>query len=104
MFLISPRNAAAAIVDMLRKTKCRHLLVSQDTPIQDLMQLVKKELDDVLLHPMPAFQEIYPGDAVQGDGEPDDLPRSYDLNRVAMILHSSGMKFRCVIKLPLTSP
>ncbi|TFK82377.1 acetyl-CoA synthetase-like protein [Polyporus arcularius HHB13444] len=90
MFLISPRNAAAAIVDMLRKTKCRHLLVSQDTPIQDLMQLVKKELDDVLLHPMPAFQEMYPGDAVQGDEEPDDLPRSYDLNRVAMILHSSG--------------
>ncbi|KAI0719505.1 acetyl-CoA synthetase-like protein [Cerioporus squamosus] len=90
MFLISPRNAAAAVVDMLRKTKCRHVLVSQDGPIQDLLQLVKKELNDVSLHPMPAFQDIYPGDAVQDDKEPDDLPRSYDLKRVAMILHSSG--------------
>ncbi|KAI0719494.1 acetyl-CoA synthetase-like protein [Cerioporus squamosus] len=90
MFLISPRNVAAAVVDMLRKTNCRHIFVSQDTPIQDLLQLVKKELDDVSLHPMPAFQDIYPGHAIQDDEEPDDLPRSYDLKRVAMILHSSG--------------
>ena len=37
MFLISPRNAPAAVVDMLRKTNCRHVLVSQDTLIQELV-------------------------------------------------------------------
>ncbi|RPD67101.1 acetyl-CoA synthetase-like protein [Lentinus tigrinus ALCF2SS1-7] len=90
MFLISPRNAPAAVVDMFRKTNCRHVLVSQDAPIQDLVQPVKKELEDVSLHVMPAFPDLFPEDAVEGDEEPDDLPKSYDLKHVAMILHSSG--------------
>ena len=92
MFLISPRNAPAAVVDMLRKTNCRHVLVSQDTPIQELVQPVKKELHDVELHAMPTFEDIYPGNAAEGDEEPDDLPKSYGLTNVAMILHSSGTR------------
>ena len=100
MFLISPRNAPAAVVDMLRKTNCRHVLVSQDTLIQELVQPVKKELHDVELHAMPTFEDIYPGDAVEGDEEPDDLPKSYGLTNVAMILHSSGMD-PCFVSPPL---
>ena len=91
MFLVSPRNVPAAVVDMLRKTNCRHLLVSQDAPIQTLVHEAKKDLEQLLLHRMPVFEDLYPGSAQMDEGEPDDLPKEYDMNSIAMILHSSGM-------------
>ena len=99
MFLISPRNSPAAVVDMLRKTNCRHVLVSQDAPIQQLVQPVKKDLDGLSLHAIPALHDIYPGDVVEDDDEPVDLPERYDLTHVAMILHSSGTASHSVVRL-----
>ena len=91
MFLISPRNVPAAVVDMLRRTGCRHVFVSQDDPIQNLMAVAMPELQDVTLHPMLTFEEIFPPSApVDGTVEPEDLPKEYDMNGTAMILHSSG--------------
>ena len=92
MFLISPRNVPAAVVDMLRKTNCHHVLVSQDEPVQKLMSTALAELPGVTLHPIPTYEDLFPAGAPVDDAlEPDDLPKEYDMNSHAMILHSSGM-------------
>ena len=95
MFLISTRNVPAAIVDMLRKTDCHHVLASSDAGVQDLLSVAMSELTDVTIHPMPTFEDIFPPNSI-GDNtdDPDDLPRQYDMSAVAMILHSSGWDFR----------
>ncbi len=90
-FLISPRNVPAAVVDMLRKTDCRHVLASQDEPTQTLLHTAQKDLESLTLYRMPVFEDLYPQNAPLDEGEPDDLPKEYDMESVAMILHSSGM-------------
>lgn len=92
MLLISPRNVPAAVADMLRKTGCRHLLLTPDTPIQTLAQAALEEVEGVTLHDMPAFETLIPVD-VPAKPEKDsveDLPTQFDKNALAMILHSSG--------------
>ena len=94
MFLISHRNVPAAVVDMLRKTDCRDMFVSQDTSMQALSQEVSKELDGLAVHPMPVFEDLFPEGLVEVTDvidTADDLPKKYDIERVAMIMHSSGM-------------
>ncbi|KAI1786493.1 acetyl-CoA synthetase-like protein [Ganoderma leucocontextum] len=93
MFLISPRNVPAAVADMLRKTECRHLLLTSDTPIQSLARAALEEVDGVTtLHEMPAFETLFPVDAPVKPEEDrvEDLPAQFDKDSLAMILHSSG--------------
>ncbi|KAM5532280.1 hypothetical protein V8D89_014038 [Ganoderma adspersum] len=92
MFLISPRNVPAAVADLFRKTGCRHLLLTSDTPIQNLARAALEEVDGVTVHEMLAFETLIPMDApVKPDEDSvEDLPTDYDKNSLAMILHSSG--------------
>ena len=92
MFLISPRNVPAAVADMLRKTGCRHLLLTPDAPIQSLAQTALEQVEGVTLHEMPAFETLIPMDVsvkLEEDSA-QDLPAQFDKNALAMILHSSG--------------
>ncbi|PIL37207.1 hypothetical protein GSI_00900 [Ganoderma sinense ZZ0214-1] len=92
MLLISPRNVPAAVADMLRKTGCRHLLLTSDTPIQSLARAALEEVDGVTLHEMPAFDTLIPLNVPVKPEEDsvEDLPTTFDKNSLAMILHSSG--------------
>ncbi|KAI0750819.1 acetyl-CoA synthetase-like protein [Daedaleopsis nitida] len=90
MFLISQRNVPAAVLDMLRKTNCRHVLASQDAPVQNLVRTVAKDLDGLMLHKMPTFEDLGLGLAQGKSDEPNDLPEQHDMDSMAMILHSSG--------------
>lgn len=92
MFLISPRNVPAAVADMFRKTGCRHLLLTSDTPIQSLARAALEEVDGVTVYDMPSFETLIPVDAPVKPEEDsvEDLPTDYDKNSLAMILHSSG--------------
>ena len=41
---------------------------------------------------MPSYEDLFPQGAPEDTvTEPDDLPKEYDMNSFAMILHSSGM-------------
>ena len=93
MFLISPRNTPAAVIDMLRQTGCRHLLASRDTPVQSLVQAVSEDFVDLTSHRMPSFKdfELDGGLPVVEPDQPDGLPGQHDMDGIAMILHSSGL-------------
>ncbi|TBU32715.1 acetyl-CoA synthetase-like protein [Dichomitus squalens] len=90
MFLISPRNVPAAVADMLRKTECRHLLLSSDALVQDLAKKALAELNGVTLHDVPTFEQLFPADASVDGLSTEDLPATLDINGLCMILHSSG--------------
>lgn len=90
MFLISPRNVPAAVADMLRKTECRHLLLSPDDPAQELARRALEEVDGVSLHDVPTFDQLFPAGAPVGEPEAEDLPSTFDMNGLSMIAHSSG--------------
>ena len=63
VFLISTRNSAAAIADMVQRMGVGHMLVSLDTPMQTLMAatqaLLSRTNHTVVQHPMPAFEDLY---------------------------------------------
>ncbi|KAH9939775.1 acetyl-CoA synthetase-like protein [Epithele typhae] len=88
LFPISVRNSAVAVADLMRRTECRHMLVSNDQYMRQVAEEVVNEVPEVTLHPMPLFEELFTPPA--GEVAEDDLPKTYDVNAVAMILHSSG--------------
>ncbi|KAH9943386.1 acetyl-CoA synthetase-like protein [Epithele typhae] len=90
-FVISQRNVPAALVDMFRKTDCRHVLASSDSTIQTIMAAVLKEMDDVTVIPMPSYRELFPESAPEDDlAQSDDLPKEFDMHSSPIIMHSSG--------------
>ncbi|TBU41001.1 acetyl-CoA synthetase-like protein [Dichomitus squalens] len=89
-FLISTRNVPMAIVDMLRRTGCKDVLVSPDTTTQNLAKAVQDEWDEVSVLPMPIYEELFPDGlppVLDGDG---GLPTVYNMDAEVLILHSSG--------------
>ncbi|KAI1792211.1 acetyl-CoA synthetase-like protein [Ganoderma leucocontextum] len=91
-FPVSPRNSAPAVADLLRKTKCTHILLSQEAHISGVVQDALTELDGVSQHGMPRFEYLYSVEASQKDcaaGENLETP-TYDPDSPALILHSSG--------------
>ena len=90
VFPISPRNVPAAVADMLRKTGCRHILLSPDAPIQELARAALEEVEGVSLHEIPTFEQLFPTDALDEEVHADDLPTTFRMNDVCIILHSSG--------------
>ena len=97
LFPISIRNGAAAVAELLRRTGCRHALVSSDHHLQSVAREAMREvaLEDVALHPMVTLEDLFVGGATASPagavlGEDDDLPSEYDADEVAMIMHSSG--------------
>nr|VWP02499.1 M protein type 1 [Ganoderma boninense] len=90
LFLISGRNGPAAVVDMLSRTGCRHMLVSPDSTIQSLSKVVIDQVGDVSLHAMPSFSDIFSPDAPKAFESAEDLPHNFEEGELAVILHSSG--------------
>ncbi|RPD79527.1 acetyl-CoA synthetase-like protein [Lentinus tigrinus ALCF2SS1-7] len=89
-FHISPRNGSAAVIDLLSRTQCRIVLVSQDVRASTLAQDVLRQIDDVNLVPLPQFCDLF-----RPNGEVDEEPpqisrRDAGLRAPALILHSSG--------------
>ncbi|KAI1798469.1 acetyl-CoA synthetase-like protein [Ganoderma leucocontextum] len=90
LFLISGRNVPAAVADMLRRTGCRHIIVSPDSTIQSLSKAVSDQVEGVSLHPIPPFADLFAPNASGATDAAGDLPNKYDEEELALILHSSG--------------
>lgn len=89
-FPISVRNGSAAVVELMRRTHCWHILVSEDEHMRGLAQEVAQELDGVVLHPMPTYEELLSEIDTGTLNDDNGSGVEYNPDDVAMILHSSG--------------
>ena len=94
-FLVSPRNSAAAVADLLNKTNCTHVLASQDPHMSRLVEEALAAIDGVIQHAMPEFEHLFsPEGTTMEDAFHDVLEMpEFDLDSPALILHSSGMRY-----------
>ncbi|KAK0184035.1 NRPS-like enzyme [Armillaria mellea] len=87
-FPISVRNSAPAIAHLMKMTKAKYLVISEDPPIQTISDLVCHQSDSnsITTIPMPRFSDIF-------------LCKTYESlppfkqplwTQTALILHSSG--------------
>ncbi|CDO77413.1 hypothetical protein BN946_scf184857.g20 [Trametes cinnabarina] len=95
VFPISTRNGAAAIADMLQKTRASQLMLSQDALIRGIAKEALSHLPagQVTARDMPRFEDLFhEGDAKSADTLEDggEFPKTFDLNTHAIIMHSSG--------------
>ncbi|KAI0808043.1 acetyl-CoA synthetase-like protein [Fomes fomentarius] len=89
-FPISVRNGSAAVAELMRRTNCRHILVSEDEHMRGLAEEVTQELNGVVLHPMPTDEELLSEIDTGTLNDDDGSGVEYNPDDVAMILHSSG--------------
>ncbi|KAF9070475.1 putative aminoadipate reductase [Rhodocollybia butyracea] len=96
--LISHRNTAAAVVNLLKKSGAHRLLCTQST-LQDFLQNVKTELTsgetvyEVTFEEIPSLHDLFPRLGSETMKEPFELyPHSSnpEPDDIAIILHSSG--------------
>ncbi|KAF9060301.1 acetyl-CoA synthetase-like protein [Rhodocollybia butyracea] len=96
--LISHRNTAAAVVNLLKKSGAHRLLCTQST-LQELLQSVKTELAssdapyEVTFEEIPSLHNLFPKLGSETLKDPCELyPRSSypDPDETLIILHSSG--------------
>lgn len=92
-FPISNRNPVPAIVHLMKSTGARHLIVSQDTSLQNTVDEVSRQLcevdvdDKIITIPAPHFSDLF---SVK-PGEYDPLPHVRpDWSQTALVSHSSG--------------
>lgn len=88
-FPISPRNSPVAVAHLLASTRSKHVFVSSDPAMQKLADAASKtegaSTFEVL--PMPAFEQLFSNNTDNGRFLSTER---LDLNRPAIILHSSG--------------
>ena len=96
VFLVSTRNAAAAISDMFKRTGTGHVILSHDPFLrgtaQDALADVASAGQDVVELEMPSYQDLF-AEQLEASSPYEtqvDLPRSYDVDAVGVIMHSSG--------------
>ncbi|KAI9056494.1 acetyl-CoA synthetase-like protein [Trametes sanguinea] len=94
-FLISTRNGAAAVADLLERTGSSQLMLSQDIPIRDVAKDALSLLPEgqVTVRDMPTFEDLFPSEGAKSSEafEADvEFPKTFDPNSFALILHSSG--------------
>lgn len=86
-FFISPRNSTAATSHLLQKAGSQCLLVSSDEGMQQLAKAaINQDKLAISIKPMPTYEQLFK--APEEASVP--LLESYDLDSVALILHSSG--------------
>ncbi|KAI0631526.1 acetyl-CoA synthetase-like protein [Trametes polyzona] len=96
LFLISTRNGAAGVTDMLQRTGAAQILISRDAILRGMAgEALSKLSDDIraTVRDMPVFEDLFPADGNVTDQayEADvKLPDTYDPEALAIILHSSG--------------
>ncbi|KAK0184185.1 NRPS-like enzyme [Armillaria mellea] len=87
-FPISVRNSAPAIAHLMKMTKAKHLVISEDPPIQTISDLVCHQCDSnsITTIPMPRFSDIFFCKTYES------LPpfKQPVWTQTALILHSSG--------------
>ncbi|EGO19943.1 hypothetical protein SERLADRAFT_418199 [Serpula lacrymans var. lacrymans S7.9] len=101
-FPISPRNPPAAIVNLLKRTSCHHMIMTQQ-PLHALLNGIKSELGsaqsgpeastfDLTVQDVPSFADLYPKLGCETESDPFEPvpPVPARLNDVALYLHSSG--------------
>ncbi|KAJ7153064.1 putative aminoadipate reductase [Mycena crocata] len=98
-FPISPRNSAAAVVNLLQRTSCHRLLATCVT-LRALLAEVKQEIKrldpdfSLVVEEIPSLAEIYPNLGAETEGcafEPYPEPsRQPSLDDTCLYLHSSG--------------
>ncbi|KAI9060104.1 acetyl-CoA synthetase-like protein [Trametes sanguinea] len=94
-FLISARNGAPALADMLQRTGAAQLLLSPDTLIHDVAKDALSRFPDgqVTVRDIPTFDDLFPtaeGKSSEAFEANVELPKTFDLESHAIILHSSG--------------
>ncbi|KAH9848670.1 acetyl-CoA synthetase-like protein [Lenzites betulinus] len=97
-FLISTRNGAAAVADMLKRTEALQLLVSSDSAMQDLARDALSRLPEgqVPVRNMPTVEDLFPTGSVSEDSPFEKtvkFPAPRDPSTAVVILHSSGDVF-----------
>jgi acyl-CoA synthetase (AMP-forming)/AMP-acid ligase II len=98
-FLISPRNSATAIVNLLQKTSC-HRLLATEASLKTLVDQVRSLVTsisptfDILIEEVPAMADVYPKLSQETAADPfQPYPASVEcplLDDVCAYLHSSG--------------
>ncbi|KAM5543844.1 hypothetical protein V8D89_002461, partial [Ganoderma adspersum] len=89
-FHISTRNGSAAVADLLRRTDCKHILVSQDDHITGVVREALRDVEGIEVHQLKTFDELFTTGADEGGldrGTDAMLPNMFDS---AILLHSSG--------------
>ncbi|KAI9065203.1 acetyl-CoA synthetase-like protein [Trametes sanguinea] len=95
LFLISPRNGAAAVADMLQRSGASQLLLTPDVALRLVAEDAVSQLPSgqVTVRDMPMFEDLFPN----GEHKSSELfeadvqfPEHFDLDSCAIILHSSG--------------
>ncbi|KAI0370654.1 acetyl-CoA synthetase-like protein [Pilatotrama ljubarskyi] len=95
VFLVSTRNNAAGLTDMMQRTGATQVIVSKDPVICGVVQEALSHLPNgqVTIRDMPVFEDLFPPStesptcAFEADVP---LPETHDPNAWAIILHSSG--------------
>ncbi|KAH9847100.1 acetyl-CoA synthetase-like protein [Lenzites betulinus] len=96
LFLVSTRNGAAGVADMLQRTGATPMLVSRDPIIRGIAEEALGSLPTsvkVTVCDMPVFEDLFPtGDTTTNAAFEADvtLPKTYERDALAIILHSSG--------------
>ncbi|KAI0821733.1 acetyl-CoA synthetase-like protein [Trametes gibbosa] len=96
LFLVSTRNGALGVADMLQRTGATQILVSKDPVIRGIAEQATSTLPPdlkVALRDMPTFEDLFPmGDNVTNSAFEADvkIPETYEREAIAIILHSSG--------------
>lgn len=94
-FLVSPRNSPAAIMNMIRKTRCSRIVTVHNTH-QTLMNAIRREASslELTIDEIPALSHAFPKLGRECASDPfvpypsPTLPP--DLDSTAVYLHSSG--------------
>lgn len=96
VFLVSIRNAAAAIADMFKRTSTGHVIMSPDPFLrrtaQDALGELASTRQKVVELRIPSYQDLFAEQLdVSSPYEAQvELPTKYDVDAVGVIMHSSG--------------
>lgn len=100
VFLISTRNAPAAVADMLERTGAGHVIVSSDSFMRGVAKEALSSLSandkHIIEIGIPAFEELFAEKLELSSPYEAQvvLPTSFDMMGAAAILHSSGTSRR----------
>ncbi|KAI0634096.1 acetyl-CoA synthetase-like protein [Trametes polyzona] len=94
-FLISIRNGAAGVADMLKRTGAIQLIVSQDDAVRNIARdaLARLPESQIALRDMPVPEDLFPTKPVAADSPFEkavEFPAPHSVDTPAVILHSSG--------------
>jgi acyl-coenzyme A synthetase/AMP-(fatty) acid ligase len=94
-FLVSPRNSAAAVVDMMKKTNCSRIITLHHAH-HGLIDGIREEVPgrEIIIDELPTLTYAFPKLGNEAESDPfDPYPAAASrpgLDRPAIYIHSSG--------------